>query len=253
MGVTDQEQAKMTEQEFLSGYDPGAYERPSVTSDILVFTTKKNRLYLLMTRRSEPPFQGKWAVPGGFIRMEETAEETAVRVLREKTGVTGLYLEQLMTFSRVNRDPRMRILSVAYLGMTPKSRLPEAAGKEETALFEVRREKEKIVLLSEKEERITEEEIAFDHYEMIQTAVRRMEGKLEYTEIGFSFLEDPKAFSLTELREIYDAISGKTYDIANFRRFILKQYKETGRICEVPGESRKERGRPAVIYRTCFQ
>ena len=241
----------MTEKDFLAGYDPNAFERPSVTSDILVFTTRKTQLFLLMIRRSLPPFQGKWAIPGGFIQMDETAEEAAARKLSDETGISGIYLEQLRTFSRVDRDPRMRILSVAYIGMAPFSRLAELPEEktEETALFEIVREGGRIFLESPREGRLEEPDIAFDHYEMITAAVRRMEGKLEYTEIAFPFLENPQAFSLTELREIYDAVSGKTYDIGNFRRFILKQYGEPGIIRELPGVTRKERGRPAVIYR----
>ena len=241
----------MTEKDFLAGYDPNAFERPSVTSDILVFTTRKTQLFLLMIRRSLPPFQGKWAIPGGFIQMDETAEEAAARKLSEETGISGVYLEQLRTFSRVDRDPRMRILSVAYIGMAPFSRLADLPEEktEETTLFEIVREGSRIFLESSRNGRLAESDIAFDHYEMITAAVRRMEGKLDYTEIAFPFLENPQAFSLTELREIYDAVSGKSYDIGNFRRFILKQYGEPGIIQELPGVTRKERGRPAVIYR----
>lgn len=243
----------ISEKEFLAAYHPDAYERPSVTSDILVFTTKQHQLYILLIRRSEPPYADKWAVPGGFIRMNETAEQTAVRKLREETGIAGdIYLEQLQTFSAVDRDPRMRILSVAYIAMIPENKLDYAPGERtsEIALFEVRRGlNTDIQLCSEEGFVLTKEDIAFDHYEMICAAIHRMEGKLDYTDIAFSFLEDPQFFTLTDLREIYDAIAGKRYDIGNFRRFIINRYVETGTVREIPGASRKERGRPAVIYR----
>lgn len=241
------------EEEYLAAYHPEDYDRPSVTSDILLFTTRKHRLYILLIQRDIPPYKGKWAVPGGFIRIDETAEQAAVRKLREETGIRqDIYMEQLQTFSSVHRDPRMRILSVAYIAMAPENVLSytPGAGASDIALFEVRRdEAEGLHLYAGGGQVLTSEDLAFDHYDMICAAVKRMEGKLEYTNIGFAFLPDPSCFSLTDLREIYDAVSGKSYDIGNFRRFILKRYVEGKMVEEIPGAVRKERGRPAVLYR----
>ena len=99
------------EELFLKEYDPSQFERPSVTVDILIFTVFHRKLHLLLVMRRAYPFLGKWALPGGFLRMDESAEEAAARILSEKAGVSGVHLEQLYTFSSVDRDPRTRILS----------------------------------------------------------------------------------------------------------------------------------------------
>ena len=103
------------EKEQAGDYDPSQFDRPSVTADVLVFTIIGGRLHLLLERRSISPFKGKWALPGGFIRMDESAGEAAERILFEETGVKSAHMEQLYTFSSVERDPRMRVLSVAYI------------------------------------------------------------------------------------------------------------------------------------------
>ena len=239
-----------SERDFLSAYTPRDYERPSVAADVLAFTTERARLRLLLVRRREHPFAGRWSIPGGFIGMEESADEAAVRALREKTGVAGVYMEQLYTFSAPRRDPRMRIISVAYLAMAPKSRLVPAAG-EEARLFTVQPSREDgFALLPEEEggDALRPGQLAFDHGGIIATALSRMAGKLEYTDIGFEFLEDKGRFTLPELYDIYTAVSGRDYDLPNFRRFIKKRYQETGKI-EPTGERLRRRGTPADIYR----
>lgn len=121
----------MSEEEFLAQYDPGDYERPAVTVDMLIFTVNPERRYaleLLLIERGGHPFLGKWAIPGGFVDMEESLEEAAVRELREETGLSDIYMEQLFTFGDVGRDPRMRVISVAYMALLSKERLRPVAG-----------------------------------------------------------------------------------------------------------------------------
>ena len=119
---------QLSEELFLQEYDPSQFERPSVTVDILVMTVLERKLHLLLVRRSELPFLGKWALPGGFLKMDESAEEAAARIVLAKAGVSGAHLEQLYTFSSVERDPRTRVLSIAYLATVPYGKLKFAAG-----------------------------------------------------------------------------------------------------------------------------
>ena len=242
-----------TEADFLKGYSPEAYPRPSVAADVLAFTTEGTRLQLLLIRRHSHPYLGRWALPGGFIGMKESAEEAAIREFREKTGISGIYMEQLYTFSGVRRDPRMRIISVAYLAMAAKERLLPALDREgtEAGLFTVQADDARGFVLTPDEgdgAPVFPEELAFDHAEIIATALNRMAGKLEYTDIGFEFLADKGRFTLSELYDIYTAVSGRQYDLPNFRRFIKKRYEEAGRI-EPTGERQKKRGTPAALYR----
>ena len=205
-----------SEQQYLSQYDPSQFEHPSVTVDILIFTVKDRKLHLLLIRRNEHPFMGKWAIPGGFLRMDESADEAAARRIREETGVENIHLEQLYTFSSVDRDPRTRVLSIAYLAAVPYGRLRFQAGEgaDEAGLFAVdgvsgesvtaRPEKElsaaagSLRLTGAENEVITGDDLAFDHEKIIRTAVQRMRGKLGYTDLafGFSFMRQYWAGSL---------------------------------------------------------
>ena len=112
-----------SEQQYLQNYDPSQFEHPSVTVDILIFTVSDRKLRLLLIRRNEHPYLGKWAIPGGFLRMDESADEAAARRIREEAGVENVHLEQLYTFSAVNRDPRTRVISIAYLATVPAGKL----------------------------------------------------------------------------------------------------------------------------------
>ena len=244
----------LSEEEFLRTYDPSDYERPSLTSDVLVFTTDRTVLRILLVRRTEPPFSGKWALPGTFIRMEETAEEAAARALRDKTGAEGIFLEQLYTFSALDRDPRMRIITVAYIAMVPAGRLLFKQGEEkgQAMLFDIVREGEDICLRSGGVV-LDMKEIAFDHAHMIRTAMDLLAGKIDYTDIAFEFLPDKSRFTLTQLRQIYEAVTGRTYDIGNFRRFIRNRYIVPGRIENNHEEwqegTPRSVGRPGASYR----
>lgn len=255
-----------SEQQYLQSYDPSRFEHPSVTVDILVFTVSDKKLRLLLIRRNEHPYLGKWAVPGGFLRMDESAEEAAARRIREEAGVEGAHLEQLYTFSAVDRDPRTRVISIAYLAAVPadKLRFLAGTGADEASLFEVSgignekadrqpekdviNEQDGLLLTGPDGIQITGRDLAFDHAEIIRTAVLRMRGKLGYTDLAFGFIEDPASFTLTELRIIHEAILGHPLDIGNFRRTIKREYEAAGRIAEC-GLEKGAVGRPAMLYR----
>ena len=243
----------ITEQEFLEKYDPSSFERPSITADVLVFTVRESTLQILMVRRDEHPFLGKWCLPGSFIGMEETAEEAAARTLVKEAGMEGAAMEQLYTFSAIDRDPRMRIISIAYIAMMPSNAMHYRKGTDagSAILFDIQRTDKGFRLTAEIDGELLEigpEEIAFDHEKIIRTALDRMAGKIDYTDIGFNFLEDKNAFTLTDLRLIYDAVKGTEADIGNFRRFIKNRYIITGKILN-NREERKGFGRPAATYR----
>ena len=258
---------QLSEELFLQEYDPSQFERPSVTVDILVMTVLERKLHLLLVRRSELPFLGKWALPGGFLKMDESAEEAAARIVLAKAGVSGAHLEQLYTFSSVERDPRTRVLSIAYLATVPYGKLKFAAGDsvDNASLYTVdgisgdgidtgsedafASDESELVLASPEGNEITGRDLAFDHEMIIRTAVLRMRGKIGYTDLAFGFLEDPSAFTLTELRHIYEAVLGRPLDVGNFRRTIKRDYESAGKITE-RGLEKGSVGRPAMLYRT---
>ena len=249
-----------SEQQYLQNYDPSQYEHPSVTVDILIFTVSDRKLRLLLIRRNEYPYMGKWAIPGGFLRMDESADEAAARRIREEAGVEGIHLEQLYTFSAVDRDPRTRVISIAYLATVPHEKLQFRAGTgaEEASLFTIdgidgeMKNGGDLALTGSDGGMISGGDLAFDHAEIIRTAVLRMRGKLDYTDLAFGFLEDPSSFTLTELRHIHEAILGHPLDIGNFRRTIKRDYEAAGRIEEC-GLEKGTVGRPAMLYRCRFR
>ena len=254
-----------SEQQYLQNYDPSQFEHPSVTVDILIFTVSDKKLRLLLIRRNEHPYLGKWAIPGGFLKMDESADEAAACRIREEAGVENVHLEQLYTFSAGDRDPRTRVISIAYLVTVPAGKLHFLAGTgaEEAALFSIdgitgesvgeqpetmeSRAAESMILTGPGGELITGSDLAFDHAGIIRTAVQRMRGKLDYTDLAFGFLEDPNSFTLTELRLIHEAILDRSLDIGNFRRTIKREYEASGRIAE-QGLEKGCVGRPAMLY-----
>ena len=196
-------------------------QKISVTVDIIIFSMREGRLSLLLIERKFPPFEGRWALPGGFISEGESAEAAARRELQEETGVTEVYMEQLYTFSDPKRDPRGHVLTVAFMALVPGDALPDLSAGTDAA-------KAEWFFIDDLPE------LAFDHAKIVEYARGRLVNKLEYTTAGFSLL--PKAFTLTELQEVYESVLGKRLDKRNFRRKlelldILKatsQYKQEG-------------------------
>ena len=243
-----------SEKEFLEAYDPAAFERPSVTVDILLFTIEEEELKVLLIRRDTMPAIHKWAIPGGFIRMDESADEAAARRIREEAGVENVHLEQLYTFSAVDRDPRMRVISIAYFAAVPGGTLRFRAGVEtsEAQLFAIHGNADggpgSLKLTGQDGIEIESGDAAFDHWAIIQTAVQRMRGKIDYTDLAFGFLKSRESFTLTELRQVFEAVLDHPLDIGNFRRTILREYVKSGKIRELTLEKGTV-GRPAMRYR----
>jgi 8-oxo-dGTP diphosphatase len=205
------------------------YPHPAVTTDVVVFTIREGRLQLLLIRRGGEPFEGHWALPGGFLAIDEDLELCAKRELEEETGVAGVYLEQLYTFGRPGRDPRERVISVAYYALVPSERLAlrPASDATEAAWFPV----------------ADLPPLAFDHDQIISTAHERLVAKLDYSTIAFQFLAD--TFTLSELQEVYETLVDAELDKRNFRKWALalEQIEETGEL------RRRGRHRPARVYR----
>lgn len=242
----------MTEKEYLESYNPDVYEKPSVTADILVFTLNKDcELELLLIKRGRHPYKGKWAIPGGFVGMKESVDEAAKRELAEETGVNQGYLEQLYTFGAVDRDPRMRVISVAYLALIPRKTLDFHAGDDaqEAKLFKVNMENWELTLKSEDGTRIFSEDLAFDHGEIILMGLKRLSGKLDYTDIAFELLQDKECFTIRELKLIYDAIKGVKSDTGNFRRMFKSRYVDEGKAVDLNKSSGELSFRKAKCYR----
>jgi 8-oxo-dGTP diphosphatase len=203
------------------------YPRPAVTVDIVIFTLRDNRLQALLVQRARPPFEGQYALPGGFVEMDESLEAAALRELAEETGVQGAYLEQLYTYGDVGRDPRGRTVSVAYFALIPSDAPLHSGSDARQARWAP------IDALPA---------LAFDHDQIVAYALRRLRYKLEYTAACFELL--PEVFSLTELQHTYEIILGENIDKRNFRRRILA----TG-VIEPTAQRRSGDGRPAQLYR----
>lgn len=192
-----------------------------VAVDIVVFTVREGALQVLLVKRGVPPFVGQHAIPGGFVREGESLEDAALRELYEETGVRDVFLEQLFTFGNPHRDPRGRVISVAYFALICSEKLHLEAGADaaEAQWFATERTPT----------------LAFDHKSILESALVRLRNKLEYTTVGFQLL--PEKFTLSELQAVYEAILGKRLDKRNFRRKIallgilkpLRERQYTGR------------------------
>lgn len=220
-----------SEKEFLNSYNKNEYEKPSVAVDLLVFTVKDDRLKIVLVRRNEHPFKDMLSLPGVFVGINETLDEAAARGAREEAGLADIYFEQLYTWGDIDRDPRMRIISVSYLSLTPAEKLTLSAGSRTSSaeLYDVEE------LLS------SDEELAFDHRKIIEYGRERIRNKTEYSRIAFEFL--PKEFTLPQLQRVYEILLGKPLYKANFRRRVAPLIEETERMTS--GDAH----RPSRIYK----
>ncbi len=189
-----------------------------VAVDLVIFTIRESALHALLIERAIPPFEGRWALPGGFILPDESLADAALRELREETGVRDVYLEQLYTFGDPDRDPRGRVISVTYYALVAADRSPLSAGSDASAARWWHVDDHPA--------------LAFDHGRILEYALERLRNKLEYTTVGFQLL--PKKFTLTQLQQVYEAILGRPLDKRNFRRKmelleILRPLKEWAR------------------------
>jgi len=281
-----------TEEKFLERYDASIYERPSVTVDMLIFTVmneeKENyrklpekSLKLLMIRRGDHPFMGRWALPGGFVAGNESVEEAALRELKTETNVDNIYMEQLYTWGEVQRDPRTRVISCSYMALVDSSSLEVKAGddadeakwfnikysllEEEDTILEdscISERRVKLRLWNDDEElsavvKITDsvkgriikttreiienQGIAFDHAKFIEYAIERLRNKIEYTDIAFNLM--PELFTLTELQKVYEIILDRELLAAAFRRKIADAVVETDEYTKDAGH------RPSKLFK----
>ena len=227
-----------------------AQDRLHVAVDLLILTVKDGRLNLLLSKREHPPFAGFWALPGRMVAIDESAEIAANRLLGEMLPVREPFMEQLYTFTQTDRDPRGRVISIAYLVIVPWGRLKGIleAGTTGFACFQAALGQDGLRLISDHGTIPGSAELAFDHARMIQTGIQRLRNKIDYTDIGFFFLENREAFSLSELQTVFEAVLDDSLDSSNFRRFILNRYEKTGRLEQTEQAEKRGRGRPAALY-----
>jgi 8-oxo-dGTP diphosphatase len=212
-------------------YDASKWQHPSVTADVVILSLQEGDLKVLLVKRRRWPYEGYWAIPGGFVEMRESLEESARRELEEETGLRDIYMEQLYTFGDPERDPRTRVITVAYLALVDYQQLhpqpsDDAGDVGWFSMYDL-------------------PPLAFDHAKILDYTMKRLRGKLEYTTIGFQFL--PSMFTLSELQQVYQVILGpeRKLDKRNFRKKIVS----TG-ILESTGEMKMEgTHRPARLYR----
>ncbi len=181
------------------------FERPALATDCVIFGFDGGELKLLLIEREKEPFKNKWALPGGFVFMKETTEECAKRILIEKAGIKNVFIEQLYTFSELDRDPRERIVSVAYFALVDKHQYEVIAGRD--------------TLKAEWFELSKLPKLAFDHSKIVKTGFQRLKGKVSYQPIGFELLNEK--FTLTQLQALYESILEIEIDKRNFRKKFL--------------------------------
>ena len=265
----------LEEEEFLKNYDSSKYEKLSMRTDIVVISVsskdKKNyrktdekRMSILLMKRTNYPYMGKWCLPGGFLNPKtETLEECARRVLKEDINLSNVYLEQLYTFDDINRDPRMRVVSCSYLSLIDKNKLIEGIqnyswfdiilveDKNNDVRVELDNGEEKISFVIHKELMQSSNQyvystkenqyLAFDHNKVILSGIERIKNKVNYTDIVFNLM--PDVFTLKELQQVYEVILNKKLLDPAFRRMIADKVIKTERMKTGEGH------RPSSLYR----
>jgi 8-oxo-dGTP diphosphatase len=232
------------EQAFLAAYDAAQFPHPSVAVDVALVTAAEGELRAVLVQRTEHPDLWKWSLPGGFVRMEESLDETAERVLRTKVGIQGIFLEQLYTFGGPDRDPRTRVIAVAYYALVNAAKLQAlAAGGTALATIHVPWEGEHGGIAKARDGNSRRLPLAFDHAEMLGLVVQRLRGKLDYAPIGFELL--PREFTLRDLQDVHESIRGRSLNKDSFRRRLIASgfIEPTGKLEADVGH------RPAELYR----
>lgn len=223
------------------------YKHPYVTVDLLLFSVIDGQLAINLTVRDEEPFKDMYALPGSFIRENESAEGAVERLLSDKLELSGqIYTEQLMTFSDVNRDPRERVISIAYIGIIPDKEMVNVPWMKWFTIQGSNVGSYKLCQVDGDESFICTC-LGFDHDKMLEIAVERLRGKIDYTDIIFKFLKDSKQFTAAQLREIYQSVTGQEINRGNFTKYQMNTYMEHGLIKKT-GSISIGRGRPADTY-----
>ncbi len=264
-----------SEEEFLRDYDPSQFDRLALTTDILIFSVSseetgnyrklsEKKFSVLLVKRNTYPFKDKWCLPGGFLRVDETIDEAAKRILETETNLKNIYMEQLYTFGDVDRDPRMRIVSTAYIALVDKNRLNDHLPVNASwfTMHILEDEEEIQVMLDNGSESFTivvgkrlksptsdryeyfvkkDDHLAFDHAKVIVSGISRLKNKVEYTDIVFNMM--PETFTLGELQQVYEVILGKKLLDPAFRRIIAKKTVKTDKVQTGGGH------RPSALFR----
>lgn len=222
--MTRQQTSRRDELAFLAAYDASRYPRPSVAVDVALLTVREAALWALLVRRDEHPAKGAWALPGVFVGIDESLEDAAARALATKAGLPGPFIEQLYTFGAPGRDPRTRVVSVAYYALVEPGALDDtvAARTDEgvrLARLSIRWPGEAGGPVDVVDGAGTPLPLAFDHAEILGMAVKRIRGKLDYAPIGFELL--PERFSLRGLRLVHETILDRPLNKDSFRRRML--------------------------------
>jgi ADP-ribose pyrophosphatase YjhB (NUDIX family) len=262
----------LTEKEFLEQYNPGNWERPSVTVDIMVLRMKEDLscLQTLLIKRGGHPYLGTWSICGGFVDMKESAYSAALRELKEETNLENVYLQQVYTMTQPNRDPRMRVISIAYMALLPYGTEANAiAGDDakDVAWFDVEFNNNKLTLKNEEKDvvikydllekvfkngRLTiknyvpvsasDDKLAFDHSEVLLEGLMKLKDNVEHTDLSFNLV--PEEFTLPDLQKVYEVILGKDLYKANFREKIESRVVKLNKASK-PLTSKK----PAQLYK----
>ncbi|AKU97613.1 ADP-ribose pyrophosphatase [Labilithrix luteola] len=231
------------EAQFLAKYRPESFPRPSVTVDIAVFSIIDAELRVLLVRRGQHPFKGSWALPGGFVRVGdghrdqgEDLETAAARELTEETGLraSDVFLEQVGAFGRANRDPRMRVITIAFCALVRPDLVPLVRAGGDAA------EADWLTVSS-----LSPNDLAFDHAEIIERAIEHVGTRVDTSDIASSLVA--KTFTVQELRHVHALLTGKPQDPGNFRRK-FERLVEDGVIEQAPGK-RLTASKPAMVYR----
>lgn len=209
------------------------YPPQAVAVDLVALTIRAAELHALTVRRGIPPYQGRWALPGGFVRLTEDLPDAVLRELAEETGLEPgvAHIEQLATYGAPHRDPRLRVVSVAYLVLAPDLPTPRAGSDAADARWRP-------------VSALRDARLAFDHRQILADGLERARAKLEYTSLGAAFC--PPEFTVAELRRVYEIVWGVALDARNFHRKVTK----TAGLLETTGRTTtRDGGRPAQLYR----
>ncbi len=219
----------------MTSYDPSAFPPVAVTVDLVVFTIRDDALCGLVIRRGEPPQRGRWALPGGFVRPDEGLAAAAARELAEEAGLGPgqVHVEQLASYGDPGRDPRLRVITVAYLALAPELPSPTAGGDAAAARW-----------LPVDELTANHYRLAFDHRRILLDGLERARAKLEYTALATAFC--PPEFTVAQLRHVYELVWGTELDPRNFHR---KVTNATGFLEPTGTTTTRDGGRPAQLYR----
>jgi 8-oxo-dGTP diphosphatase len=239
------------EESFLEKYRPAAFPRPSVTVDLVIMTVQDRDLKVLLVQRGEHPCKGRWALPGGFVRVSddrndqgEDLDAAALRELEEETGLSPetcgqFFLEQVKTFGRPGRDPRMRVISVAYYALVRSSLVPliRAGGDVSSARW--------FSIADLPKDLAREDALAFDHAEILEATLDRARADLDRSTIAFELV--PETFTIQELRAVHEAIRAEALDPGNFRKKFLRMIEDG--LIETARGKRATGTKPASVYR----